>query len=143
MSSTTFQIGEHAYDVTLHATRDGLKIVRALGRVLAGPLGAAVETAAKGAGGAAGLLSAIGEGRWSDLNIDLSDVGDKIGDAIERLPEDIERQILAHTLRDGKPLVAKDQYTATFDAAYQGNYGELLEALMRVVKLNGFIPGLS
>ena len=143
MSSATFQIGEHAYDVTLHATRDGLKIVRALGRVLAGPLGAAVETAAKGVGGAAGLLSAVGEGRWAELNIDLSDVGDKIGDAIERLPEDIERQVLAHTLRDGKPLVAGGQYTATFDAAYQGNYGELLEALMRVVKLNGFIPGLS
>jgi hypothetical protein len=133
----------HRYEVILHATRDGMKVVRSLAQVLAGPLGALVEGAAKSAGGPAGLLSAIGKGDASSLNINLADLGPVIADAIGRLPADIELQVLGQTSRDGKPLVLQGRLSVSYDEGYRANYAELLQALLKVIRVNRFLPGLS
>lgn len=46
------------------------------------------------------------------------------------------KDILSRTYRDGKPL----SEAMNFDAAYQANYWELQQAVIEVVRFNGFFP---
>lgn len=118
---------EHSYEVALHPATQGEPIMWALVALGVEPIAAALAKV----DGAGGLLDL----NLGDLN--LTGSADALAKAIARadLP-DLRQRILAHTTRDGRPL--KDR--PHFDAAYQGNYGELARALWEVVKLNRFLP---
>lgn len=118
----------HAYLISLHPAVDGQRVVMHLAGLLAGPLAGLV---AASRGSVAGLLEA-------DLgSLNLSGAAAQLGQALlSDAPPRLVRELLKLTVRDGKRL-ADD---LVFNAAFTGNYGELLAALVEVVKVNHFLP---
>lgn len=113
------EINGKRYNITKHPASEGMRISMRF-----------IST------GAAALVSAIDE---SDADAIKGAV-----QGIQRLLEapdaaELARDILKHTMRDGRPL-GDDVH---FDEAYSGNYGEMIEALVEVSLGNGFMPGLD
>lgn len=68
---------------------------------------------------------------------DFSTVGADVRKAIVATNmSKLAREVLRHTSRDDKPL----HDNIAFGNAYSGNYGELLQAVWRVVQTNRFLP---
>lgn len=144
----------HHYVVNLHPGMEGFRIVARLAELGAEP----IARLASQAMAAEGVLDALQLAVRGDpaANAKLSAVSSKLdfGAAAKELrplladSPDLVMRILAHTQRDralpGQPssMVAfkgKDGQT-WFDAAYAGNYGEMLAACWKVVALNRFFP---
>jgi len=136
---------EHAYEVILHGARAGRPIHFALMRMSARPLLEALEQVAKSGelmdalfsdkGDAAAALMGDPQAMIEKLN--LGGLGSKISTALAS--EDLENLsdlIFAHTRRDKTAL----SDGVVFDLAYQANYGEMLLALIKVIRLNRFLP---
>lgn len=142
---------EHEYTVVAHPTSDGFRVTRTIAAALIDPL---AQT------GLPALLRlvpvAIKRGLDEDGNVDLarliddedldeqlgrlnlSEVGPGLRRAIESFDEDLVKQILSLTTRDGSELRGRH-----FDKAYQRNYGELYDAAWEVCTFNRFfsLPG--
>ena len=69
-----------------------------------------------------------GEPDWAGIAEDLPAV-------LRSLKPEMITKILSNTFRDGKDL----GHGPTFDAAYSGNWGELYQAIWKVVDANGFL----
>ena len=140
----------HAYEVTLHRATLGMPIMWELAALVAGPLAGLLSLAGplleamNGAGGSTKSVRAIIE----DPNIlsvvqatlgaaDLTAIGRSLQAALAQPSNSgLVLRILSQTERDG---VALDSPVA-FDAAYTGNYFELLRAVWEVVITNRFLP---
>jgi len=88
-------------------------------RVVSGPLSAL-----------AGAVS----GESSEEGVATEDLAAAFRDAAKAIaeegPDTLLDELFRHTFRDGEPVVR------IFDSAYQGNYGELVEALVFVLRHN-------
>lgn len=120
---------EHTYEIMArHAAEPGFALMAEVGALVSGPLAALMAGLAVGKAGA-------------DLGGLLAPVGPELGRALLSLRDlALVKRILAHTLRDGKPLVGSPAAAANFNAAFQGNYAELLQAVWEVVSYNRFLP---
>jgi hypothetical protein len=138
--------GLHDYVVTEHPAGDGMGIMYGLLELGAPTVLGLAGAALKSEDLLGAVLDAVGGGERdfgvSDLGralsgLDLSTVGPELARALGtgRAPA-LTRQVLAHTLRDGKRL--RDD--AQFNMAYQANYAELLTAVWRVCTINRFFP---
>jgi hypothetical protein len=137
---TTFTLegadGEkHTYDVALHPGLEGSQIALRLYTMAGEPLGELVQTFAQsddldGEDDAGELLS----------EVDMSSVVSNIRDAIMSLDsEAFLLEVLKYTDRDGQPLKKE----INFDEAYRGNYGELWQAVWKVIEANGFLTSVA
>lgn len=142
----------HLYEIDLHRGSEGLRLSLQLGSLLVEPLAAAVgpmlpgmiEAAVKGGKlDKQALAASLLDDPDTLRSLDLSGVGRAVQQAALSLPDETVYAVLRYTNRDGKPLVASGRATLDFDAAYQGNYGELLRAVWEVARANGFFPGLG
>jgi hypothetical protein len=132
---------EHHYQVVLHPPEQGQRILWALVALGGEPLGALL-------GGVVGQL-VLGDKTIGDLvdssvedvlgEVDWSAVGRNVSEAVRRtdMPT-LSKALLAHTVRDTKQL----RDPTNFGAAYQANYGEMLQALWEIIKANRFLPPL-
>lgn len=120
-----FEIGEHRYVAVPHPATEGMAISFRLTSMAMGVLGKI-------------LSSDVDLAELTEKDLDLagimSDVSAFVGH--EDAPA-LFRSILTYTSRDGAPLRAD----ANFNKAYNGNYGELFDAAVRVMVGNGFLPG--
>lgn len=71
--------------------------------------------------------------------LDIAAVGVDVAQVLRNLEPALVKACFSKTKRDGKYL-AQDQ---NYDEAYAGNWGELYKALMRIVRVNDFVPFLS
>lgn len=133
---------EHKYEVMLHRAMPGAQIMFSLLSLLSEPLVAAVGSALPAlqeSGGKVDLRALVAK-------LDAEALG-KIGVGLQRALSSeqaapLVRAILNETHRDGHHLRGDN----AFNAAYRGNYLEMMEAVQRVVTVNGFFPvpgGLS
>lgn len=139
----------HRYDVDLHPASEGQVIVWTLIGLAAEPFGRLAADLVTGDE----ILAALSEMKGGDAGgvlddpaalakllerVDMARIGADVRKALTsglNAPE-LTTQILRYTLRDGTPL----DDPQTFSNAYRGNYGELLSALLRIVRENGFFP---
>lgn len=106
-----------------------------------GALGALLKGLMESSGGLGGLIERFGGAKTADLHIeqllgdlDLGALGDALASSLSKLPPRVLQDLLAHTSRDGKPL----KQESNFNAAYRGNYPELLIAAGLIAHHNGF-----
>lgn len=129
VETTRRQLSGHAYEVTEFPARQGLRLQARLLRIV-GPSIAAL--------GAEALQGAQPSDVGSLLDVDISSeaLTRAVGELVARLDEQrVERLILdllGQTTRDGRPVGEETE----FDAAYTGNYGELLRAIGLVLEVN-------
>jgi hypothetical protein len=128
---------EVAYSIVPHPGSEALTLVWRIIHVAAKPLGSLLE----------GNLGRLLDAFMSEQEVELTDLvdeldlrlGDAVGDVFaimqEAGPEVITRELLAHTYRNGKSL----KQTKNFDDAFTANYGELMQACARAVKVNRFL----
>lgn len=113
----------HNYSTRLlDAGTDGMRVIEGLLSIGLAPLIQA-------------LLTASQKGDMTEMEIDV---------------EAIQKQLMAGALRSMVPVILKGTYRdgARLSennnlAAYNGNYGEMLQAVQKVVELNGFFQVLS
>jgi hypothetical protein len=128
---------DHSYVCQPHPAGEGTSLMLDLMGIAGEPLARIIES--KGAelieqflSGEVTLdsdISALVQGvEWSQLARDMRSAIAATGGA------KLFIELLKYTHRDGMPLNA-----AGYDIAYQQNYGELLQAVARVVKENGFL----
>lgn len=112
----------HGYTLTLHPAEDGFNLLPRLTKILGPSLGTII-----------GAVNGIGEEGISEAELD----GDALGRAIGTLADEIIaagsasllKEILAHTTRVNDE--SQEQKVAQhFSRIYQGNYGELAEAVV-------------
>jgi hypothetical protein len=123
---------DHSYQVQAHRPTEGQRIMFQLLAQVAPPGTALGGLLAKGVGNG-GL-------KLDDLDVELMDFT-KLGHELQRvlsaeITPQLATDILAHTYRDGHLLGEQAQ----FDRAYSRNYGELLTAVWRVIRVNRFFP---
>lgn len=120
----------HSYVIALHRPADGMRVVQALVALVGPPLLAALKPGdIRGGGGLGGILE----------RLDPQAVGDALGSALMRMEPWLWSELMRHAHRDGKPL-GQAQH---FDAAFGGNYAELLRAAKAVIDHNGFFSQLA
>lgn len=111
----------HSYIVVQHGGREGARLAARVLRVVSGPLGTLAAVAA-GKGGAELDLSAEGlASAFRSVAVSIAEEG----------PDSLLEDVFRHTVRDGRRLAG-----AEFDTAFQGNYGELVEAAVVVLRHN-------
>lgn len=152
----------HTYEViALHRGSEGMRLAMQLSALAIEPLAKALgPIIGEGLPALKGLLGGEGELDRDQVKaqlaaavldnpdlldkLDLPGVGQAVQKALLSVPDATIFAVLRHTNRDGRPLIADgDRPTADFDAAYRGNYGELLQAVVGVARVNGFFPALS
>lgn len=138
----------HGYAVELHPGSTGMALALRVQALAVEPIVEAVRAslalpqlramvvnpdADTGMDAGALLLAIVGELQ----GLDTSHVGPALAAALGAADGPaLVRSLLAHTWRDGKAL----NEPMHMDAAYRGNYGELMQAVFKVVQLNGFFP---
>lgn len=138
---------EHQYLCIPHKTSDGTKLCNRilaiagepLGRVLSSNLVTLIEMFQQGKidvdSDADQLIGVL-----KDLDIDLGSIVGDIARAVALAGDDkFFKELLKHTTRDGKQLTDP----ANYEPAYQANYAEQLQAVAKVIMINGFIPFLG
>lgn len=93
-------------------------------------------------GGLGGLIELVGDKeKLKNLDVDellgklnLSELGAALASSLGSLQPRVLHDLLAHTSRDGKPL----KQEAHINAAYVGNYLEMMTAAALVANHNGF-----
>jgi len=114
----------HSYVCIQHGAREGFTLLPRISTVVSGPLGQLAEAS----GGS--------DGDTSLLDAQIS--GTAVAEALSKLSEALVAEggvqllldVLKYTTRDGQKV------EAVFDQAYQGNYGELLSAVIFAMKAN-------
>ena len=161
-----FVLSGHRYEVHLHPPMEGFVIIQGLASLGLEPLAQAIEgalpplakvaqdsatqltvlrKAAKGGGKDVSLLDVdvdLGSSLEAVLSgLKLGEVGGKLARAFQQLDPQLVTRLLAYTNRDGKELIHNGEHTLAFNAAYRGNYVELMLALVEVARRNGFFGG--
>lgn len=131
----------HEYFVTMHGAREGWRLAMRILKLAGRALGMALEVTPTKTPDAIRDIQAAAEGAGLlDASIDGEALGKALSDvAAEILSDDaLLLDVLKHTTRDGRDLTN----VAIFDSAFQGNYGELITAVVHVLKAN-FAPLFS
>lgn len=145
---------EYTYTCTPHPAEEGVDLLPVLLTIGAPLLGAIVGGGAgtKTKGDAAAMLDALEAGGGEGLDAELD--GAAIAEGVRAFAVEFARaggsklckKMLAYTIRDGPGAdganrVFKVGDKAGFSAAYQGNYGELIQAIAFAIQVN-FLPSL-
>lgn len=105
----------HDYACYQHGARAGMRLAAKLMGIVSGPLGTLAGSGGKG-------------------TVDVEKLGPALRDMAQGIVENgsdkLLDQLFEHTTRDG------DKVPVVFDRVYQGNYGELVEAVVFVVMTN-------
>jgi len=110
----------HNYLIGAHPASEGLRLASRLFALVGAPFGQLLDV----------LVS-----RGEDAEIDLGGISSQLAKAlIEADMPALTRDLLRHTHRDGVDL----GNATMIDVVFQGNYGELADALAEVVEVNGF-----
>lgn len=121
----------HTYVVTQHGGREGVRLLGRVLKVVSGPLGILAAVAGSSV---AGQPSTTDDAEGAVDALDAASVAKALRESASALvaegPDSLIEDILKHTFRDTEP-VAK-----VFDKAYQGNYGELGEAVLFALTAN-------
>jgi len=130
----------HEYSMVLHPAAEGQRIMWKLYAAAAEPLAGLADAAFNTKdifadldmdGGLAPTLQKV-QGK-----IDVGRVGRDLKNAILDLAmAELTTDLLKRTTRDGKKLAVELE----FNAAYTGNYWELVKAVWKGIDLNGFFP---
>ena len=125
----------HEYVVTRHGAERGMRICFQLLGHAAGAIVPLLEPLLSGDASLAGIMK--GEDAQALEGVDLSKAALEVkGLFLDSASIGLVKDILSETSRDGAPL----RIPTNFDAAYRGNYRELLEATWKVVVYNRFFP---
>jgi hypothetical protein len=128
---------DQQYSIVPHPGSEALTLVWRIIHVASKPLARLLE----------GNLGRLLEALSSDQNVDAAELVDELdlqlssalGDVFAILqeagPEIITRELLIHTYRNGRSL----KQTKNFDDAFTANYGEMLQACSKAVKVNRFL----
>jgi len=126
---------EHVYDVALHPASEGSEIAIRLYTLAGDPIAELISAFASNED-----LSEDDDATELIEDVDMSKVSSNLREALMSLDTtEFIREILSYTDRDGDNLGDK----TTFDSAFRGNYGELWEAVFKVIRANGFLRSLS
>ena len=125
------------YSVVLHPGSEALTLLWSIIQAGAQPLARLLE------GNLGRLIDALTSEQSvelselvNELDLRLSDAVRDVFGIIQAAGADIlVRELLSHTYRDGVSLKG----TKAFDDAYTANYGEMIEAVVKVVKVNRFL----
>ncbi len=122
--------GKHTYFVILHPAGTGWPLGLKLLKLFGPALGVVMDGANMGSVGDA--LGAVTKAA-ADMEMNATEMGTTVGVLAGELLDDpaLIRSVFEHTNRDTFKLEG-----ASFDSAYQANYGELVQALYRVIKAN-------
>jgi len=132
MEQSRFEIDGHEYIVTPHDGLEGIPIVAEIAAIAAEPLLNFIKTQiVKGQENGLDVAAVMAA-------IDVSDVSKNVRDSLYRLAErpQIIQAVFSRTIRDGQQL----SNSAAFKMAFQGRWKEMLQALVQIVRINGFIP---
>jgi len=141
----TFQLTDkdgnpHDYSMSLHPAAEGQRIMWKLYAAAAEPLAGLADAAFNSKDIFSsldmdgGLMPALQKVQGK---IDVGRVGKDLKNAILDLAmAELTTELLKHTVRDGKKLAVELE----FNAAYTGNYWELVKAVWKGIDLNGFFP---
>jgi hypothetical protein len=136
----------HSYTVTLHPVDDGQRIMWRLLGAGAEPLARLLDGVAKSPDVLAKIGAAMGNKgdrtQVADLVAGLNIAG--VGADVRAVITSIDMSalvvdLLACTYRDDQPM--RDPHAR--NAAYRGNYAEMLRACWEVVRYNRFLPGFD
>jgi hypothetical protein len=121
---------DHEYYTILHPAGTGWQLALKLVKLLGPTLGAVLGEINLG-----NVLESMGEvskAATDGAELDLSTVGERLSTLAGHILQDqaIVSQVFEHTRRDNIEVMV------AFDSAYQGNYGELIQALYQVIKAN-------
>lgn len=132
---------EHSYRGVPHGAIEGQEVMWQLVALGAEPV-ARLAQLALSSSNVRDLLNADGAKLQQILGgADFSTVGADVRKALVATNmSKLAREILRNTMRDGKPLSVDASGNGVFDQAYRANYGELLQAVWRVVQANRFLP---
>lgn len=122
---------KHTYSTTHLPASDGLPLARKLYAAGAGPLAALVSSVLKPGGGSAGEAAA----ELSKEKI-VTSLLEHLPTLIEAFDQAFFYKLFLTTRRDGEEI----HTVAGFNAAFTGNYGELIFAAVEVIQHNGFFP---
>jgi hypothetical protein len=113
------------YLILPHPASEGLRLATRLFALIGAPIGKLLESVAD---------------KGLDTNIDLGSVVSELAQAIvaEDAPA-LVKDLFKYTHRNGVDLSNQ----AMLDSAFQANYGELAEALAKIIEVNGFIRFFS
>jgi hypothetical protein len=111
----------HSYLVMQHGGREGARLAARVLRVVSGPLGALAGVAVTNGSAEADLSPESLGAAFRSVAVSLAEEG----------PDSLLDDVFRHTVRDGKRLSGTE-----FDSAFQGNYGELVEAAVVVLRHN-------
>lgn len=129
--------------MTHHPAGEGVKLVSQLFAVAAEPLGRVLnsllaQVLQKIISGEISLDADIKEG-LAGLNLeqfDLSSVATDLKVALASIDElKLIKSLIKYAIRDGQPL----SNDAAFDRAFQKNYGELAQLIVKIIIENGFL----
>ncbi len=127
----------HTYVITQRGASEGFDLFGRLSKILAPGIGKGIgNTKITGVGEAGTAPHGADQppGDELDVDLDLGALGIGFGDVAASIMAEggarFVQEILKYSTRDGKLLSNK----VAFDQAYQGNYGELIEATGRVLK---------
>lgn len=145
----TFQLkdadgNEHTYVCVAHNVDEGLVIVDRLLAAGLPALAAAVDGMLRTAGGGA-AVAALAQGGSLQAGavldgLDVASIGQKLAAALPAFPlAEMAPRLLSRCDRDGKQL----GNPANFNAAFRGNYAEMLAACWKVAAVNRFFPRLG
>lgn len=144
MTPQTTEIDGHRYECTPFGFDDSVDIGLRIVSILGGPVGEAFDAATK-------TVKNVNADALLESNIDLGAVGKALSNVPRGILEQggpaFVRRILARTKRGyrdaaGKEIMMSLSETHVLDAAYAGNLGEMMRAVMFVLRANyGPLPG--
>jgi hypothetical protein len=113
---------EHEYAVFLHNASEAVGLAYELTAHVAEPALLAI-------------VNVLASGKEL-ADMDTSALARATAQAFKALTPQTQARLFEYVARDGKMLKER----AEFDAAYAGNYGEMMAAALAIVRCNGFVP---
>lgn len=112
---------QHSYIIIQHGGREGARLAARVLRVVSGPLGSLAASVASGSKSEIDLSPEALSSAFRNVAVSIAEEG----------PDSLLEDVFRHTVRDGRRLSG-----AEFDTAFQGNYGEMVEAAVVVLRHN-------
>lgn len=135
----TFEVDGTRYKTTVHAPSEAMDLAKELYASLAGP--------------GVDILKAMIANReeLADDNVEeafakleTENLSKQLASALRSLDTEQIREMFSKTVRENDEGQYQElSQSVVFDQAFAGNWGEMIQALVQIVKVNGFVDFLS